>query len=63
MNENPTFTLSLTLEETNAVLGSLQELPAKIANPITQKIREQAEAQIRKLQEVVQEPEIVTVTD
>lgn len=63
MNQNPTFTLSLTLEETNAVLGSLQELPAKIANPIAQKIREQAEAQIRKLQEAVQESEIVTVTE
>ena len=53
-NENPTFNFSLNLEETNAILGSLQELPAKVANPITQKIREQAEAQIKKLQEATQ---------
>jgi hypothetical protein len=57
-NENPTFNFSLNLEETNAILGSLQELPAKVANPITQKIREQAEAQIKKMQaEAQQAPE------
>jgi hypothetical protein len=47
------FTLSdLTLNEVNSILGALQELPAKICNPISQKIRQQAEAQIPK-----QEPE------
>lgn len=43
------FTLSdLTLNEVNSILGALQELPAKICNPISQKIRQQAEAQLPK---------------
>jgi len=51
MNENPTLNFSLNIEEINAILAALQELPAKVANPMTQKIREQAEAQIKKMQE------------
>jgi len=43
------FTLSdLSVDEVNCVLAGLQELPAKIANPLSQKIREQAEAQLPK---------------
>lgn len=41
------FTLTdLSLDEINAILAGLQELPAKICNPMTQKIRQQAEAQL-----------------
>lgn len=46
MNENPTLTLELTLVEINAVIAALQELPAKLANPLTNKITEQAKKQL-----------------
>jgi len=36
----------LTLDEVNAVLIALQELPAKICNPLSDKIRTQAKAQL-----------------
>ena len=43
------FTLNeLSIDEVNAILAGLQELPAKIANPLTQKVRQQAEAQLPK---------------
>jgi len=43
------FTLNdLSVDEVNAILAGLQELPAKIANPLTQKVRQQAEAQLPK---------------
>ena len=44
--------LELTLDEVNALLVALQELPAKVCNPITAKIREQGEAQLPKQEEV-----------
>jgi hypothetical protein len=46
MNENPTLNLELTLVEINAVIAALQELPAKLANPLTNKITEQAKKQL-----------------
>jgi hypothetical protein len=43
------FTLTeLSVDEINAILAGLQELPAKVANPLSQKVREQAEAQLPK---------------
>lgn len=45
MNET-TITLTLSIQEANAVLAGIQELPAKIANPLTEKIRQQASAQL-----------------
>lgn len=45
---NQTFTLTLSLDQVNAVLAALQELPAKIANPMTEEIRNQAMAQVPK---------------
>jgi hypothetical protein len=51
-NQNPTFTLELTLEETNVVLAALQELPAKLCNPLSEKIRTQAQTQIAAMQPV-----------
>ena len=51
-----TFTLTdLTIDEVNAILAALQELPAKICNPISQKIRLQAEAQLPKPEPSMQE--------
>jgi hypothetical protein len=43
MKENmQEYTFTLTEEEANMVLAALQELPAKVANPLTQKLLEQA---------------------
>ena len=50
MNQNPTFTFQLTLEETNVILAGLQEIPAKICNPISDKIKAQAQEQIAAMQ-------------
>lgn len=51
MNENPTLTFELTLTEANAILAALQELPAKICNPLSEKLTKQAKPQIDALQE------------
>jgi hypothetical protein len=50
MNENPDLTFTLNLNEANMVLAALQELPAKVANPLSQKITEQAQKQIAAMQ-------------
>lgn len=43
------FTLNdLSVDEVNYILAGLQELPGKICNPLSAKIREQAEAQLPK---------------
>lgn len=39
-----------TIEELNFILAGLQELPGKICNPISQKIKTQAEEQIAAIQ-------------
>lgn len=52
MNENPTFNFALNLDEANAILAALQELPAKICNPISDKIKTQAQEQIAAMQTV-----------
>ena len=52
--ENPTFTFTLDLNEANAILAALQELPAKIANPITESIRKQAQEQLAAMQSSVE---------
>lgn len=41
------FTFTLTETEANQILAALQELPAKIANPLTQKLVQQANAQVK----------------
>lgn len=57
MNENPTLTFELNLNEANAVLAALQELPAKVCNPLSEKITTQAKAQIQELQAANAEPD------
>ena len=42
------FTFTLTEEEANVVLHALQELPARVANPLTKKLHEQAAAQLEE---------------
>jgi hypothetical protein len=64
MNENPNLNFVLTMQEANTILAALQELPAKIANPLTQKITEQAKPQIAELEAAAladaQNPAVVT---
>ena len=36
----------LSVDEVNLILNAIQELPAKIANPMTEKIRNQALQQV-----------------
>lgn len=45
------FTFKLTEEEANIVVAGLQELPAKLANPLTKKLQEQAAEQMPKKEE------------
>jgi hypothetical protein len=49
-----TLNFTLTIDETNAILAALQELPARVCNPMTQKLKGQAEPQIQALQEAQQ---------
>ena len=42
------FTLKVTEQEANLILAGLQELPAKVANPLTRKLQEQAQEQLPK---------------
>ena len=40
------LTFKLTFEEANILIAGLQELPAKIANPLINKLQEQAKPQL-----------------
>jgi predicted DNA-binding transcriptional regulator YafY len=46
------YTFTFTEQEANAILNAIQELPAKVANPLTQKIRDQAQQQQQAIQPV-----------
>ena len=43
VTKDTVLTFELTVEETNNVLAGLQELSAKICNPLTAKIQTQAQ--------------------
>lgn len=45
------LTLTLTVEEANTILSALQELPAKVSNPLTNKLVKQAQEQLPKDEE------------
>jgi hypothetical protein len=40
------LTFKLTIEDANLILAGLQELPAKVSNPLTVKIQQQAREQL-----------------
>lgn len=48
MNETSITLTNLSIKDVNCILAGLQELPAKICNPLSQKIRDEAEPQIPK---------------
>ena len=53
-----TFTFTdISLDEANMLLAGLQELPAKIANPLTQKLQTQAQGQMPKAETPPATPE------
>lgn len=41
---------NLTVDEVNAILAGLQEIPAKICNPLSNKIKMEAESQVAKFE-------------
>lgn len=41
----------LTVKETNIIIAALEEIPAKLCNPIVNKLRQQADPQLQKLNE------------
>jgi hypothetical protein len=49
MNEEAIFNIKLTLTEANSILEALQELPAKICNPLCANIKAQAEQQLQEM--------------
>ena len=51
MEKELIFKFEFTLDEANAILAGLQELPAKISNPLSAKIQQQAQSQIAKAEE------------
>jgi hypothetical protein len=57
LNNMKTFKFELTEDEANIILAGLQELPAKVCNPISKKLLEQAQTQL--------EPNVInhTITD
>jgi len=46
--ENTELTFTFTIQEANTLLMALQEIPAKVANPLTAKIQQQAQPQLPK---------------
>jgi hypothetical protein len=40
--------LKLTVEEANTILAALQEMPAKVSNPLSNKLIKQAQEQLPK---------------
>jgi hypothetical protein len=49
MNEEAIFNIKLTLTQANIILEALQELPAKICNPLATTIKAQAEQQLQEM--------------
>ena len=54
-NQNPILAFEFTLEEANFILASLQELPGKICNPLSEKLKTQAQEQIKAMQPAAEE--------
>lgn len=52
-NQNPNIILTLNLQEVNAILATLQEMPFKVADPLLKKIVPQAEAQLKSIKEQI----------
>jgi hypothetical protein len=52
MNDNEiNLHFILSIPEANSILQALQELPAKICNPLSEKIKQQADSQIEQMKQ------------
>lgn len=51
------YTFTFTEQEANLILNAIQEMPAKLANPLTQKIQQQAKEQAEKRQQQEEQAE------
>ena len=51
--ENITLKFEFSIDEANVLLAALQELPAKVANPLSAKIQQQARPQLPQPEEQV----------
>lgn len=63
MNEqelNLNFTFSIP--EINLILQGIQELPGRICNPLSEKIRNQADPQVKQFQETMQNQQVEDAT-
>jgi hypothetical protein len=52
--ENTILKFEFTIEEANIILAGLQELPAKVCYPLTQKLQLQAKDQLPRAEETAQ---------
>lgn len=57
MNDIKITLTNLTVPDINAILAGLQELPAKVCNPLTQRIQKEAQQQVEQFQKPVEETE------
>lgn len=57
MNEIKLILTNLSVQDVNAILAGLQELPAKISNPLTQRIQQEAQKQLQEYQQPVEQTE------
>ena len=56
MNDNEiNLHFILSIPEANSILQALQELPAKICNPLSEKIKQQADSQIEQMKQKQEE--------
>lgn len=51
MNDIKLTLTNLTVQDINAILAGLQELPAKVCNPLTQRIQHEAKQQLEEIQQ------------
>lgn len=51
INTMQQFTFTLTTDEANAILNAIQDLPARVANPLTEKMQKQAREQLEAQRE------------
>lgn len=55
MTQEIKLNFELTMDEANMILAAIQELPAKVANPLTQKLQLQAKSQLPETEATVTE--------
>jgi hypothetical protein len=62
-NKEMEFTFTFNEQEANAILAAIQELPAKVANPLSQKMQQQAKQQVEAKAATVPQEETEVETE